>query len=114
MISMAQRYLGLFVGRMFSSSGGCNGVSGARSGSTGALAEAPLSADASGPSDLRAFAEGVACCRAVRDSARRAGVELPITEAVSAVLFDASAPRDAVAALLAREPRVETSQASQA
>jgi len=58
-------------------------------------------------------AEGVACCRAVRDSARRAGVELPITEAVSAVLFDGSAPRDAVAALLAREPRVEMSQAIQ-
>jgi glycerol-3-phosphate dehydrogenase (NAD(P)+) len=59
-------------------------------------------------------AEGVACCRAVRDSARRAGVELPITEAVSAVLFDGSAPRDAVAALLAREPRAETFQATQA
>ena len=58
-------------------------------------------------------AEGVACCRAVRDSARRVGVELPITEAVSAVLFDGSAPRDAVAALLAREPRVETFQAAQ-
>jgi glycerol-3-phosphate dehydrogenase (NAD(P)+) len=53
-------------------------------------------------------AEGVACCRAVRDSARNAGVELPITESVAAVLFDASAPRDAVAALLAREPRAET------
>jgi glycerol-3-phosphate dehydrogenase (NAD(P)+) len=52
-------------------------------------------------------AEGVACCRAVRDSARNAGVELPITESVAAVLFDASAPRDAVAALLAREPRAE-------
>jgi glycerol-3-phosphate dehydrogenase (NAD(P)+) len=58
-------------------------------------------------------AEGVACCRAVRDSARRAGVELPITEAVSAVLFDGNAPRDAVAALLAREPRVETFRAAQ-
>lgn len=53
-------------------------------------------------------AEGVACCRAVRDSARKAGVELPITESVAAVLFDGSAPRDAVAALLAREPRAET------
>ncbi|MEI6548304.1 MAG: NAD(P)H-dependent glycerol-3-phosphate dehydrogenase [Burkholderiales bacterium] len=53
-------------------------------------------------------AEGVACCRAVRDSARKAGVELPITEAVAAVLFDGSGPRDAVAALLAREPRAET------
>jgi glycerol-3-phosphate dehydrogenase (NAD(P)+) len=52
-------------------------------------------------------AEGVACCRAVRDDSRRRGVELPITEAVAAVLFDGRAPRDAVAALLAREPKAE-------
>ncbi|MEI7444774.1 MAG: NAD(P)H-dependent glycerol-3-phosphate dehydrogenase [Burkholderiales bacterium] len=52
-------------------------------------------------------AEGVACCRAVRDSARRLGVELPITEAVGAVLFDDRPARDAVAALLAREPKAE-------
>lgn len=52
-------------------------------------------------------AEGVACCRAVRDSARRLGVELPITEAVGAVLFESRSPRDAVAGLLAREPRAE-------
>lgn len=52
-------------------------------------------------------AEGVACCRAVRDSARRIGVELPITEAVGDVLFAGRTPRDAVAALLAREPKAE-------
>jgi glycerol-3-phosphate dehydrogenase (NAD(P)+) len=52
-------------------------------------------------------AEGVACCRAVRDDARRRGIELPITEAVAAVLFDGRPPRDAVAALLAREPKAE-------
>jgi glycerol-3-phosphate dehydrogenase (NAD(P)+) len=52
-------------------------------------------------------AEGVACCRAVRDSARRFGVEMPITAAVGEVLFEGRAPRDAVAALLAREPRAE-------
>jgi glycerol-3-phosphate dehydrogenase (NAD(P)+) len=52
-------------------------------------------------------AEGVACCRAVRDSARRLGVELPITDAVGDVLFEGRAPRDAVAALLAREPKAE-------
>jgi glycerol-3-phosphate dehydrogenase (NAD(P)+) len=52
-------------------------------------------------------AEGVACCRAVRDSARRIGVELPITEAVGDVLFAGRLPRDAVAALLAREPKAE-------
>jgi glycerol-3-phosphate dehydrogenase (NAD(P)+) len=53
-------------------------------------------------------AEGVACCRAVRDSARRLGVDMPITEAVGDVLFAGRAPRDAVAALLARGPRAES------
>ena len=52
-------------------------------------------------------AEGVACCGAVRDSARRLGVELPITDAVGDVLFAGRSPRDAVAALLAREPKAE-------
>ena len=52
-------------------------------------------------------AEGVACCRAVVDSARRLGVEMPITDAVADVLFAGRAPRDAVAALLAREPKDE-------
>lgn len=52
-------------------------------------------------------AEGVACCRAVRDAAGRLGVELPITEAVGAVLFEGRPARDAVAVLLAREPKAE-------
>ena len=57
-------------------------------------------------------AEGVACCRAVRDSARQLGVEMPITDAVGSVLFDAVAPREALVALLAREPRDEYRGAS--
>jgi len=52
-------------------------------------------------------AEGVASCPAVRASARRLGVDLPIIEAVGTVLFEGRAPRDAVAALLAREPKAE-------
>ena len=52
-------------------------------------------------------AEGVACCEAVRRAARRLDVELPITDAVGAVLFEGRAARDAVAALLAREPKAE-------
>ena len=52
-------------------------------------------------------AEGVACCRPVLDTAARLGVELPISAAVGAVLFEGRAPRDAVAALLAREPKAE-------
>jgi glycerol-3-phosphate dehydrogenase (NAD(P)+) len=52
-------------------------------------------------------AEGVACCRAVLASAAGRGVEMPITAAVGSVLFEARPPRDAVAALLAREPKAE-------
>jgi glycerol-3-phosphate dehydrogenase (NAD(P)+) len=44
--------------------------------------------------------EGVPAARAVRDVARRAGVEMPITEQLYAVLYEAAPPRDAVAALM--------------
>lgn len=53
-------------------------------------------------------AEGVRCARAALQRARALGVELPITEAVCAVLFDGVAPVTAVSALLAREARLET------
>jgi len=52
-------------------------------------------------------AEGVRCARAALALGRRHAVDLPITEAVCRVLFDGLAPREAVAALLAREPRAE-------
>ncbi|MCD0505335.1 hypothetical protein LPZ50_20225, partial [Bordetella petrii] len=52
-------------------------------------------------------AEGVRCARAALQRARAMGVELPITEAVCAVLFDGVAPMTAVSALLAREARLE-------
>jgi glycerol-3-phosphate dehydrogenase (NAD(P)+) len=52
-------------------------------------------------------AEGVACCRAVLASAQRLGVEMPIAQAVGSVLFEGRAAREAVAALLAREPKTE-------
>jgi len=48
-------------------------------------------------------AEGVRCARAVLQRARTLGVEMPITEAVCAVLFEGVAPMTAVSALLARE-----------
>jgi len=51
--------------------------------------------------------EGVASARAALHHARAHGVEMPITEAVCAVLFDSCAPRDAVQQLLARDPRSE-------
>jgi len=53
-------------------------------------------------------AEGVRCAKAVMQIAQQHGVEMPISEAVCAVLFDGRAPRDAVGALLRRDARAET------
>ncbi|KAG4080998.1 hypothetical protein HA402_010169 [Bradysia odoriphaga] len=53
-------------------------------------------------------AEGVRCARAALARANALGVELPITAAVCAVLFDNVAPMTAVSALLARVARDET------
>ncbi|MEJ2896962.1 glycerol-3-phosphate dehydrogenase, partial [Bordetella avium] len=47
--------------------------------------------------------------RAAGARAHSLGVELPITEAVCAVLFEGVAPMTAVSALLAREARQEGS-----
>ena len=55
-------------------------------------------------------AEGVRCARAALDRARAIGVELPITEAVCAVLFEGVAPMTAVSALLARDARYESGE----
>lgn len=52
-------------------------------------------------------AEGVACARAALRLGTRHGVELPIVAAVCAVLDGALPAREAVTALLAREPRSE-------
>ena len=52
-------------------------------------------------------AEGVRCAQAVLALARRLQVDMPITEAVCAVLFHDMPPAAAVEALLAREPRTE-------
>ncbi|HKU86486.1 MAG TPA: NAD(P)H-dependent glycerol-3-phosphate dehydrogenase [Casimicrobiaceae bacterium] len=52
-------------------------------------------------------AEGVTAARAARDLARRFALDMPIVDAVHRVLYEKFAPRDAVLALLAREPRAE-------
>jgi glycerol-3-phosphate dehydrogenase (NAD(P)+) len=52
-------------------------------------------------------AEGVAATRAARALAMHHGVDMPIVDAVHRVLYEGMAPRDAVLALLAREPRAE-------
>ena len=57
--------------------------------------------------ELGHVAEGVHSARAARALARERGVEMPITQAVCAVLFEGLAPAQAVQQLLARDPRPE-------
>jgi glycerol-3-phosphate dehydrogenase (NAD(P)+) len=57
--------------------------------------------------ELGHVAEGVDSARAARDHARRHAIEMPITEAVCAVLFEGREPQQAVRQLLTREPRPE-------
>ena len=57
--------------------------------------------------ELGHVAEGVPCAKAVRDLARRMGVDMPITEAVASVLFDGMGAAQMAAELLARDPRDE-------
>lgn len=52
-------------------------------------------------------AEGVTTTGSARALAAKAGVEMPIVEAVHSVLFEAVPPRDAIAGLMARELRAE-------
>lgn len=56
---------------------------------------------------LGQVAEGVKTAQAVARLGRDRGVELPITDAVCSVLFEGMPAQQAVAALLAREPRTE-------
>lgn len=51
--------------------------------------------------------EGVATTRSVVDLARKHRVEMPITQAVYAVLFDGLDPIDAIGQLMTREPKAE-------
>ena len=57
--------------------------------------------------ELGHVCEGASSARAASDHARSHGVEMPITEAVCAVLFEQRPPREAVQQLLARDPRRE-------
>jgi glycerol-3-phosphate dehydrogenase (NAD(P)+) len=52
-------------------------------------------------------AEGVYSAREVDRLARTHGIDLPITRAVCSVLFEGIRPRDAVEALLGRDPKAE-------
>ncbi|MEO8937712.1 MAG: NAD(P)H-dependent glycerol-3-phosphate dehydrogenase [Burkholderiaceae bacterium] len=57
--------------------------------------------------ELGHVAEGVQCARPIRASAERLGVDMPITAAVAAILFEGLSPREALGNLLARAPRHE-------
>lgn len=51
--------------------------------------------------------EGVRTTRAAHELGSRLGVELPITNAVYSILYEGIAPREALARLMAREPKPE-------
>ncbi|MDT8435297.1 MAG: NAD(P)H-dependent glycerol-3-phosphate dehydrogenase [Gemmatimonadota bacterium] len=56
---------------------------------------------------MRSVAEGVRTTRAVMELAGKHGVEMPIAAAVYSILYEDVAPREALAALMAREPKPE-------
>lgn len=57
--------------------------------------------------ELGHVAEGVPCAKAVRELARKMGVDMPITNAVAGVLFDGIPAAEMAGQLLARDPRNE-------
>lgn len=57
--------------------------------------------------EMSSVAEGVATTRSVMELARRHGVEMPITEAMYAVLFEGKEVLGALADLMSREPKAE-------
>ena len=56
---------------------------------------------------MASVAEGVPTTRSVVQLARRHNVQMPITEAVHAVLFEGKEPRRAITELMTREPKAE-------
>jgi glycerol-3-phosphate dehydrogenase (NAD(P)+) len=52
-------------------------------------------------------AEGVRTARSARELSHRVGVEMPIVEAVYAVLYEGTPPREAVENLMLRAPKAE-------
>jgi glycerol-3-phosphate dehydrogenase (NAD(P)+) len=56
---------------------------------------------------MASVAEGVPTTQSVMEMARRAGVEMPITEAVHSVLFEGKDPARALTGLMTRDPKPE-------
>ena len=57
--------------------------------------------------DLQMVAEGVRTTQSIHDLAQQHAIEMPITEAVYAVLFNEARPHDMVDALMTRDPKHE-------
>ena len=57
--------------------------------------------------EVEMVVEGVPTTRAARKLARRHGVEMPIVDAVYSILFEEVGPREALAELMARDPKPE-------
>ncbi|SFN45770.1 glycerol-3-phosphate dehydrogenase (NAD(P)+) [Formivibrio citricus] len=55
-------------------------------------------------------AEGVPTAREVRDQAGKLGIDMPITRAVCRLLFEQAPPRDVLAELMERAPKMESEQ----
>lgn len=58
--------------------------------------------------ELGHVAEGVRCAKAVRELAQEMNIDMPITNAVAAALFDGVSVKEMVGRLLSRDPREET------
>lgn len=56
---------------------------------------------------MKMVAEGVKTCRGARELSQSVGVEMPITDAVFDVLYNGTAPREAVLGLMTRELKGE-------
>lgn len=57
--------------------------------------------------EIGQVAEGIPTTRAICVLARRAGVEMPISEALHAALFESASVRDSIPALMLRPPKCE-------
>lgn len=57
--------------------------------------------------EVKEVVEGVPTTRAARELSRQHGVEMPIVQAIYSILFEEVEPREALAELMAREPKPE-------
>jgi glycerol-3-phosphate dehydrogenase (NAD(P)+) len=56
---------------------------------------------------MEQVAEGVSTCKLALDVARKLGIDVPITEQINAVIHEGRDPKQAVIALMSRDPKVE-------